>query len=212
MVKYMGMRSIGNNIYISKTLSKDKEDEIINTVRASKNIAANFWGELRSDPTIIICSTESEFNAFGEYKSDALTRVYPFGTYIVISPKNIDENIIAHEITHAELYERTGFINNYKIPEWFHEGLAVLSTEKDINADTIRSKYDHATLNGKLKISLNDFSFSEKYYGFKDKYDIYYASSELEVANWYRKNNGRKALDSFINKMNAGCDFSKAFE
>ena len=207
----MGMKQIGENVYSSKNLTPEKADNILNTVKESKNIAKNFWGEFGSDPTIIICNTEKEFNAFGEYKSDALTRVYPFGTYIVISPGNINENIISHELTHAELYARTGFINNYKIPEWFHEGLAVLSTEKNINSDSIKAKYDLATINGRLQISLDDFSFNEKYFGYKDKYDIYYVSSEMKVANWYLRNNRSEGLKNFIYKMNSGEGFTGSF-
>jgi len=208
----MGMNQIGENIYSSNNLTPEKADNILNTIRESKNIAKSFWGEFESDPTIIICNSEKEFNAFGEYKSDALTRVYPFGTYIVISSGNINENIISHELTHAELYTCTGFINNYKIPEWFHEGLAVLSTEKDINSDSIKTKYDLATINGRLKISLDNFSFNEKYYGYKDKYDIYYVSSEMKVANWYIRNNRSEGLKTFITKMNRGESFYEAFK
>ncbi len=208
----MGMKNPAGNIYTSPTLNEQATNDILRKISDSKKISAKFWGSLNSDPVFIICSTEKEFNAFGEYKSEALTRVNPIGSYIVISPEGINENIIAHEITHAELYSRTGFVNNYKIPEWFHEGLAVLSTENEINEEIINSKYNAATLNGKINISLDDFSFNEKYYGFKDKYDIYYITSEMKVMNWLIKYGKSSALKKFEADMNSGKSFEDSFK
>lgn len=212
LVKYLGMEQIANNIFVSHDLSSERKLQILRTVSSSKDITEKFWGSIVSDPVIIICNTDNEFSSFGEYQSEALTRVYPFGTYIVISPGNLNENILSHELTHSELYQRTGFVNNYKIPEWFHEGLAVLSSENVIDPEAIKYKYDKVTLNGKLNIPLNDFSFNEKYFGYKDKCNIYYTKAEMEVLNWYIKNDGRKGLIEFVDKLNSHSNFYEAFK
>ncbi len=75
------------------------------------------------------------------YQIPALTYI-KFGSYIVISNEGVDLDIIAHEISHAEFYERIGFYNwSFKIPRWFDEGLAMQNDNRNYySEDTLKLK------------------------------------------------------------------------
>ena len=96
----------------------------------------------------------------------------------MVGPKGQNLDVVAHELMHAELFERVGFWGRFtQIPVWFDEGLAmqvdyrpryVLSREASAQAKNVR------TLESARDFFLQDGDLLTKNY----------AMAKAEVANW----------------------------
>lgn len=127
--KLYGIHQIDQNIFTDSTTDQDK---IKNLVKKARVNTQQFYGDLRSNPQFIICTTKRCKNQLG-FKSRGIA--YGF-SYINIGPKGVNETILTHELLHAELHKRLGYIGLLKqtIPAWFNEGLAThLSNDKRLS-------------------------------------------------------------------------------
>jgi hypothetical protein len=87
-----------------------------------------FFGELKAQPRLILCSHQACERKFGFTGATAVT----FGWQMIHLPpraldsRNLGNVLMAHERTHAELHLRMGWrgLVNGSIPNWFNEGLA----------------------------------------------------------------------------------------
>jgi hypothetical protein len=123
MIDFSSLEKIRHNIYVSEGTSNSEKDSLLKLIDKSNQRVKELWGSVESDPVFIICTMFDDYTDYGMYKVDGLTCMYPFGTFVIISPEGINENIISHEICHAELYARIGFSEDDEIPLWFHEGV-----------------------------------------------------------------------------------------
>ena len=74
---------------------------------------------------IIICDEEKLLAKLGG-DHDTQTVLFPVKkSYISISTEYLNVDVLAHELTHAELKERLSDKALRKIPTWFDEGIAL---------------------------------------------------------------------------------------
>ena len=80
-------------------------------------------------PTILVCHTDECDKKLGGKGARSLAYHYFF---IHISPKGINETIVAYELVHVELHKKLGIWRKYNgdFPTWFDEGLQVSNIEK----------------------------------------------------------------------------------
>ena len=82
--------------------------------------------------------------------------------YISVSDEYLNIDIIAHELTHAELHTRLNMKALKSIPTWFDEGLA---TQNDYREQYGLDAWIEQTDNGKthflLKIWIQDLNFMQ---------------------------------------------------
>jgi len=106
----------------------DKEtiDQLKKQIKKAESRVGNFWGEKTATPKFVYCQDDEDYKKFGNpYMTPACTHM-KIGSYVVISKQGLDLDIISHEISHAELFQRIGFFDRLrKIPTWFDEGLAM---------------------------------------------------------------------------------------
>lgn len=168
---------------------------------------AAFWGRKTGDPKYIYCKNGEDFKKFGSpYPVPALTHI-KLGSCIVISDQGVDVDIVAHEISHAELYERIGFYAwSVKIPRWFDEGLAMQNDARNYySEDTLKSKSNNFQNLPDVKKLTTGKQFNEE--GSVEQIMLNYMTSKHEVKNWYTK----EKLDKFIKDINSGKTFEEAF-
>src|SRR5215218_3113894 len=140
LINYSNYKKDGS-LYFNTITLQNKIDTIKLLMELASNRVAEFWGQKTCNPKYIYCESE-DFKKFGSpFKVPALTHI-KLGSYIVISNQGIDLDIIAHEISHAEFYQRIGFYNwSFKIPRWFDEGLAMQNDKRNYySEDTLKFK------------------------------------------------------------------------
>jgi len=130
------------SLYIRSGVDEVTRSELSKIIKQAEERVGVFWGEKKSNPKYIYCETEEDYKKFGVPFMTPAAAHMKLGSYVVISKNGIDLDIIAHEISHTELYERIGFYNReFKIPTWFDEGLAMQVDDRNYySIDSLKVK------------------------------------------------------------------------
>lgn len=125
MIDFSDFKKIEKDIYVENIFTDNENKHIQSLIINAKKRIANKFGELSSNPTIIIIkdsdtSLKYSTNLYGN------THISPWGNYVVIGSKGHNINIIAHELLHAEVAKRLGyFIKQFQFPVWLDEGIGM---------------------------------------------------------------------------------------
>jgi len=206
LIDYSGFKKDGR-LYFNNKTPRNKVDTVNLLIGLASNRVAEFWGQKTCNPKFIYCDSDEDFKKFGSrYQIPALTHI-KFGSYIVISNEGIDLDIIAHEISHAEFYERIGFYNwSFKIPRWFDEGLAMQNDSRTYySEDTLKLKSHNYKNLPDVKKLQSGKQFNEE--GSREQIMLNFMTAKHEVKNWYTK----EKLDKLIKDINSGKTFEEAF-
>lgn len=197
---------IADNVYINKGNAKDPQ-EILDLIEQAKERVTAFYGDLQfMDKTmIIICDDAKLTERIGEKE----TKNFPFPKkhdYICISNEYFILDIVAHEITHAELHSRLTSKALMNMPVWFDEGVA---TQNDYREKYSEDEWIRLTDNGKNTIPLEemDISFAT---GTTDEKVFRYICAKHEVAEWIEAH-GMQGFFELLDKLNNGEDFHTAY-
>lgn len=120
-----GLQPVAPNLYVERgmdaaTIAQLKEAML----KAEAAIRATYGGVL-SQPLVHACFTDACLAAFGG--EGTFAKVY--GKRILLSRNGLNWHFIAHEWSHAELWQRLGFTAWKRMPQWFDDGVAVAVSE-----------------------------------------------------------------------------------
>lgn len=188
------MLCIAPNIYVDKLMPKPQQQQLLQTVKASRKAVRDFFGTVDANPTIYACSTISCAQAFGGVSAKAKA----IGdSKVLLSKKGLDSTTLTHELAHIELHKRIGDKKAWhKIPMWFDEGLAVMVC-----------KDKRYTENKEKSISLDKLVTQRQWIDAVKQGKQPYAIAKQGVQEWYHIN-GHQALDDLIGRMKKGENFS----
>jgi hypothetical protein len=98
---------IADHVYINKTNARDHQ-EILDLIKQAEERDRSFWGDLRylDETFFIICDDENLIRKIGEDHATVTISFPSEKHYICISDEYLELDILAHEITHAELRAR----------------------------------------------------------------------------------------------------------
>jgi len=210
-----GYTKIAENVYVHKDYSVQNE-EILSMISTAKVRVNDFFGEIRSNPTLIFCDDKKERT----FVNSGATSTYLKLTYCSIGLKehcNVD--VIAHELTHAETHERIisfwdcfNFNQILKIPIWFNEGLA---TQNDYREKYSEERWQTETNGGKTATALSDMDTPKKFYSGDAGEDgcssrFHYMCAKHEVAGWIKKH-GKSVLFKLLDGVKKGESFEKLY-
>jgi hypothetical protein len=205
LVDYSSFKKEGR-LYFNAATPQNKLDSVKAFIVDARLRVANFWGQQKGNPKFIYCNTDEDFKKFGSpYPVPALTHMKGC-SYIVLSNEGMDMDIIAHELSHAELYTRIGFYNwTVKIPRWFDEGLAMQNDYRNYySEDTLKKITNNFKNLPDIKKMVTARQFDEGGY---DAIKLHYMAAKHAVNLWYTK----EKLNQFIKDINAGKSFDEAF-
>lgn len=206
LIDYSGFKKDGR-LYFNTNTPQQKVDSMHLLIQLASQRVAAFWGQKTCNPKFIYCESREDFTKYGSpYSMPALTHI-KLGAHIVISSDGADLDIVAHEIAHAEFYERIGFYNwSFKIPRWFDEGLAMQNDNRDYySEDTLKLRSDNYKNLPDVKKMISGKQFNEA--GTHEQVMLNIMTAKHEVKNWYTK----EKLDKLIRDINAGKTFEEAF-
>lgn len=198
---------IADNVYMNRDFSGNI-GEVTAIIGNAEDRVSDFWGELQSRPVIIVCDNEKLLSRLGG-DHDTQTLFFPSKqSYISVSDEYCNIDVLAHEMTHAELHCRltAGALRN--IPSWFDEGLAL---QNDHREQYSPQTWTVQTDNGKNTVALEDMDEpSEFYAGTAEDRRFRYLNAKHEVSGWLDINK-RQGLSELIGKLNDGEDFHAAY-
>ena len=157
---------------------------------------------------IIICDEEKLLAKLGG-DHDTQTVLFPVKkSYISISTEYLNVDVLAHELTHAELKERLSNKALRKIPTWFDEGIAL---QNDYREHYGPAAWAEQIDIGKNIVAHEDMDTSAEFYsGTKEDRRFRYLNAKHDVAEWLEKH-GLQGFMNLIDRMNDGEDFSAAY-
>jgi len=189
-----------------------KDDIPVIVDEAKSRVAGLFGGELLSNPVIIISDDESTFNKTGEAITwtIALHKVFNF---ISISNNRLSVNIMAHEITHAELAYRVLIGKPFRtidsfLPIWFNEGLSLIPDDR-VMFD--RETWEKRTDNGAkididvTKLTRADFQGDNGF--ITQEYALF---ARNEVLSWLNESS-EDSIMRLIDSVRTGKDFQEIY-
>jgi len=210
---WISMQKIAPNVYVDKDMNKIEQQRLIKIIPKAKKYATDVWGKLESQPAIYACSTKECAKSLG-----IGARAYQFNNHLVLSPKAISKELIAHEWSHAELYKRVGgFFGWRKIPSWFDEGLAVfVSHEPRHDKRAWKKIKDNNMSHPSLSELLTTKQWNQATHKYNKNIDmndivVTYATAGHEVEKWYKRVE-LNGLNELIKKVKNGTSFEVAYK
>ena len=200
---------IDEHVYINKDYAGDRQ-ELMEMIGQAKDRVNNFFGGLSfQDNTIfIIYDDENLRRKIGE---DHAAIIFSFPSeirYICVSDEYLELDILAHEITHAELHAHLSVEAQKKIPTWFDEGLAL---QNDYRESYSEAQWALQTNNGENAVALEDMDTpSEFYAGKTEERRFRYLNAKHELNVWMTSH-GQQVLLELLEKLNDGADFNTAY-
>ena len=199
-----------DQIYVNKNYAGNIKEAIQLTEEALERDRA-FFGELQCTETtktiVIICDDDKLLSKLGG-DHDTKTSFDPKKNYISVSDEYLNIDIIAHELTHAELHTRLNMNALKRIPTWFDEGLA---TQNDYREQYGLDAWIEQTDNGKNALSLEDMDTGSEFYaGTVEDRRFCYLNAKHEVGVWMETHQ-QKGLLELLDKLNNGEEFDTAY-
>ena len=184
-----------NRIYYSTGTSAKTIDSLQSFIQQASERVHHFWGQKTSNPKFIYCSNAADFANYCNNPSAPAVTYLKLGSYIVLSTDGMDLDIIAHEISHAELYEQTGFyLFNFSIPSWFKHGLAMQNDYRNYySEDTLKARTNNFLHMPDIKNLTTDAQF---YAGTLQQVMLNYMAAKHEIKNWYTPEKLRRCIQA----------------
>ena len=157
---------------------------------------------------MIFCDDDNLLSKLGG-DHDTKTSIFdPKQNYISISDEYLNIDIIAHELTHAELHTRLNTNALKGIPTWFDEGIA---TQNDYRKQYGLEAWIEQTDNGKNALPLEDMDTGPEFYaGTVEDRRFRYLNAKHEVGVWMDTHQQKGLLELF-DKLNNGEEFDTAY-
>ena len=201
---------IASHVYINRNYAGDQQ-ELLEMIEQAKDRVRTFFGDMffQDKTFFIICDDEKLTRKLGE---DHGTVIFYFPSethYICISDEYLELDILAHEITHAELHTRLSAEAQKAIPTWFDEGIAL---QNDYREKYSEAQWTQQTDNGKNAVALEDMDTPAEFYaGEAEDRRFRYLNAKHELDVWMTSH-GQQGLLELLDRLNGGADFTTAYE
>ena len=200
---------ISERVYINQNYAGDRQ-ELMEMIEQAERRVFEFFGELSfQDNTIFIIYDDKKLmRRIGEDHSTVIVNFPSKIRYICVSDEHLDLDVLAHEITHAELHARLSVRAQKTIPTWFDEGIAM---QNDYRERYSEAQWALQTNNGENAVALEDMDTPSKFYaGEAEDRRFRYLNAKHELDVWMTSH-GQRGLLELLEKLNDGTDFNTAY-
>lgn len=210
LVSWSNFKAVGDGVYVAPDMTEAQIQALKTDISVAKSrVAGLYWG-CKADPMIIAGDKpRNKGRGGGKYgitkSGTGISHLLGVGSYIVLGPKGINPDVIAHELSHCELVKRVGIFNFGKFPAWFIEGLAMQLDERENYAETEWMKLTH---NGQITPPLERIDTAPEFYNQAAVYN--YIIAKHEVKEWLAAVKTQGLLE-LIEKVKKGKDFQQLY-
>jgi hypothetical protein len=125
LIPYMDYRAIQHNSYANVGLSENQYTAFKALINSASRRIEKTYGKPIAKPIILFTLKKTTAAKWGANETATLHRT-PWQTCIIVGPYGENTDVLAHELLHAEIQERVGFLTIQKeMPTWFDEGAAL---------------------------------------------------------------------------------------
>jgi len=107
-VDHFGFEKVGPNIFVQNDMSSVDVQILLSTIEKSEERVVNLFGAMESNTIIVVGTDSNELEKFGLPNKFGATRSSPFGPFVLIGINGLNEDVIAHELVHAEFFTGLG--------------------------------------------------------------------------------------------------------
>ena len=202
LVEVRGLDSLSDGTLVESGSSAQDRFGSLDLVSDARARIERTFGAPRAEPIVVFFQDPRLFwplklNAYGS-TSFVGTRVC-----IMIGPKGRSLDVVAHELMHAELFERVGYWRKFtQIPAWFDEGVA-MQVDFRPNYDLPKSEPVDTTYVRQLASARQFFQSND------EQLTRNYASAKAEVSHWIA-GVGAESLYQRFERIRKGEQFNAA--
>ena len=211
-----GMAQVDPKLYVESSMTNEQRQEVSRQIKIGRAQVDRFYGSITATPYFVACVTSKCDERFGSYG----TRAAAFGdTAVHLSANGLSAPLVAHELSHAELFHRVGgWWNARKIPRWFDEGIAVVVADEprhsEENWQEIRRRGLPVPQLSEL-VSFKDWEVAVNRYGetagdVPGSLHVVYTSVGHEVRMWLGSS-GSTAVTTALESIRNGSTFDEAY-
>ena len=200
---------ISDHVYINQGYAGDRQ-ELLEMIKQAEDRVYEFFGGLnyQEDTIFIISDDEKLTRKLGEDHGTVIVYYPSEKHYICISEEYLEIDILAHEITHAELHARLSTRAQKAIPTWFDEGIAL---QNDYRERYSEAQWAEQTDNGENAVALEDMDTPAEFYaGEAEDRRFRYLNAKHELNVWMAAY-GQQGLLELLEKLNDGADFNTVY-
>jgi len=194
-----GLERVTGSLFVDPAMSVGDKRMLQGTVARAAAQVASFYGSFDKQPILLACASEDCDRKLGGKGARANT----YGTtFIRLSPRGLDQTILAHEFSHVELHARIGQLRLLMcaIPAWFDEGLAVIVSDdaRYLGPGTTSATRCVIEPQGDLPSSPSQWGHAA------GKTPGLYAQAACRVMRWMEENGGKTGLRDAISQIADG--------
>ena len=134
-------------LYVSDRLDQAGQERLAALLVEAKARVVQTYGPISASPVTIVAQGMEEARQYGLGESPGTLFSTPWQQYLVLNYQKLaGADVIAHELMHAELGERVGYVKRMlQIPTWYDEGVAMQVDFREqysvqgINEDAIKA-------------------------------------------------------------------------
>lgn len=126
LVRYYYVQ-IADGVYADPTMTDAARRRVLADLQRARDRIAAMFGTTRARPVTIIASNNIEAGHYGlRNRVPGAVFVSAISTHVVLNMKDFSLDVTAHELMHAELADRLGYLARMtRLPIWLDEGIAV---------------------------------------------------------------------------------------
>jgi hypothetical protein len=203
-----GLLQVAENIYVSPEMPRAQVEQALSLVHQARQRVAQFYGDLRARPNIVLCATTECYCEFG-----AVGLGFTDGSHLVIAPQGLRVPIIVHELAHVEFASRVGSFAKvlHDVPQWFDEGQAVLISQAEEFSEAAWREATGDGRNAPPLAALTAMDDWNRLTGANGEYMHFtYGTARHEVGHWFAVA-GPSGLRALAEAMHQGATFADAY-
>lgn len=219
-----GLTPIAPSIYVETGADEATRVKLRDAMTQAEDAIRATYGSVNSRPIVHACISEGCYEAFGG-RGGSVAKVY--GDRILLSPRGLNWNFLAHEWSHAEMRSRQTLRAWWHMPQWFDEGIAVSVSEAPEHSESHRQFLVANNVPRPTREELHTFkslmqwldavhrfgedkNIERKAKGEREIHPVYTAAGH-ELRPWLAKV-GSHGLLAFIARLNGGEEFESAYQ
>jgi len=210
-VGWSDFEEVSPGIYVSPSTPDSKIDSLLLLVSQARQRNALFWGETLGEQPILYCHTAKDIRNYSAIpEQEDVTAAFfftPAYSYVQVGPSGLNSEVLAHELCHPELFERTGWYHHeFNLPVWFFEGLAMQLDHRPSYGD---ERYARLLASGDSVPELQNIADWPGFFG-GDAF-VNYTVARKEVQRWLGIV-GKEGLFALIDGMDDMEDFETLYK
>jgi hypothetical protein len=200
LVGFAGLNSIGQGL-LTDSESEAERRRYIELVRDARARIEATFGTPESNPILVMLDQSSGLGPF-RLNSYGSTQMVGSRACVMVGPKGQNVDVVAHELMHAELHHRVGFVQRFlQVPTWFDEGVAM---QVDYRSDYLLSAQEAANSDYVRLLTTGSAFFAVE----REALTRNYASAKAVVASWTART-GAATLYQRLSRIKSGESFAE---